>query len=223
MIWGAVIAVAIVAFLLAAFVLRIPKPGWALMASALMLGLAGYAFQGQPHYPSAPKAAQEQQEAVSGEALVAARRGLFPATDVVPNYLTVSDGFARRGRYKAAADTLKKGLQDNPTHGEGWLALGLALTEHTGGQVTPPAIQAFGRAEANLPGHPAPGYFLGTAFLRSARPAEARRVWADLLERTPEDAPWREDLTFRIAQVDQMLAMLQQVQEQEQQQSGAGS
>ncbi|WP_394726955.1 tetratricopeptide repeat protein [Altererythrobacter sp. GH1-8] len=213
--WLVILAVAAAAFLFAAFVLRIPKPGWALMASALMLGLAGYAFQGQPSYASAPKAAQQQQQEVSGEALVAARRGLFAPTDTVPNYLTVSDGFARRGRYQDAADTLKQGLRENPTHGEGWLALGLALIEHTGGQVTPPAIQAFGRAEANLPGHPAPGYFLGTAFLRSGRPLEARQVWVDLLEKTPEDAPWREDLTFRIAQVDQMLEMMRQMQDEQ--------
>ncbi|NVE94399.1 tetratricopeptide repeat protein [Altererythrobacter lutimaris] len=212
--WLPILAVAIVAFLLAAFVLRIPKPGWALMASALMLGLAGYAFQGNPGYAGAPKAAQEQVQEVSGEALVAARRGLFSPTDVVPDYLTVSDGFARRGRYKDAADVLKSSLRENPTHGEGWLALALALTEHTGGQVTPPAVQAFGRAEANLPGHPAPGYFLGTAFLRSGRPNEARQVWVDLLEKTPEDAPWHGDLTFRIAQVDQMIEMMRQMQEQ---------
>ncbi len=214
MTWLAVLAVALVTFLVAAFVLRIPKPGWALMLAALMLGLAGYASQGQPHYPGAPKAAQEQVQQQSGEALVAARRSLFPETDPVPNYLTTSDGFARRGRYLDAAEILKVGLRENPRHGESWLALALALTEHTGGQVTPPALQAFGRAEANLPGNPAPGYFLGTAFLRSARPLEARRVWADLLEKTPEDAPWREDLTFRISQVDQMIAMLRSMEEQ---------
>ena len=217
--WLAILAVALAAFLVSAFVLRIPKQGWALLACAMMLGLAGYAFQGQPNYPSAPKAAQEQPEQVSGEALVAARRGLFPPTDAVPGYLTVSDGFARRGRYQDAADTLKKGLRDNPRHGEGWLALGLALVEHTGGQVTPPALQAFGRAETNLPGHPGPAYFLGTAFLRSGRPVDARRVWAGLLEKTPEDAPWREDLTFRISQVDQMMAMIESMQQEH---NGAG-
>lgn len=212
--WLPILAVALVTFLVAAFVLRIPTPGWALIASALMLGLAGYAFQGQPGYASAPKAAQEKTDQGSGEALVMARRSLFPPTDAVPGYLTVSDGFARRGRYQDAADTLKRGLRENPTHGEGWLALALALTEHTGGQVTPPAVAAFTRAEANLPGHPAPGYFLGTAFLRSGRPLEARQVFSNLLENTPEDAPWREDLAFRVEQVDQMMEMMRSMQEQ---------
>ena len=39
--WLPILGVALAAFLVAAFALRIPKPGWAMVASALMLGLAG--------------------------------------------------------------------------------------------------------------------------------------------------------------------------------------
>lgn len=212
--WLPILAIALVTFLVAAFVLRIPKPGWAMVASVLMLGLAGYAYQGNPGYASAPKAAQEQAAAEGSEALVEVRRGLFPPTDPVPGYLTVSDGFARRGRYQDAADALKQGLRENPKHGEGWLALALALTEHTGGQITPPALEAYARAEENLPGHPAPGYFLGSALLGSGKVLEARQVWVNLYQNTPEDAPWREDLAFRISQVDQMIEMMRSMQEQ---------
>lgn len=205
MTWIAVMLLAASALVVAVLALRLPKKGWTLFAAVLLFGLAGYALQGSPDLAASPKAAQEEAEK-SGEAMVAARRALFDPDRPPPGFLTVSDGFARRGRYEEAAGLLRSGLAENPGFGEGWLALANALVEHTGGQVTPASLYAYGRAEEVLPGHPGPAYFLGVALLRSGQPGQARQVWADLLESTPADAPWREDLAARVEGLDRMLA-----------------
>jgi len=202
--WISIILVAIAAFVFAAFALKLERQNWAFFAAVLLFGLAGYALQGSPNQPSAPKLASPH-VAQSGEAMVAARRALFDPSQPLPSYLTVSDGFARQGRFAEAAQLLRSGTAENPGHGEGWLALANALVEHASGQVTPGALYAYNNAEAAMPGNPGPAYFLGVALLRSGMPGQARQVWAELLASSPEDAPWREDLQTRIDQLDAML------------------
>ncbi|WP_234033092.1 tetratricopeptide repeat protein [Erythrobacter rubeus] len=203
--WIAVLALALVAFAIAATVLRLPREGYALFGSVLLFGLAGYAWQGSPEQPGSPKAAQVQ-EPRSGEGMVEARRSLFGENTPTPNYLLTSDAFARRGQFDDAAGLLRRGLNENPDHLEGWLALAMALTGHADGTVTPAAEHAFDRARAIDPANPASDFFLGFAFLQSGQIRRARSIWADLLERSPDDAPWREDLAARVGQLDQMIA-----------------
>ncbi len=203
--WIAVSLLALAAFGFAAFVLRLPKSSWTLFGAVLVFGLTGYAWQGSASQPGSPKAAMVQ-EPRSGEQMVEARRALFDAGVPKPNYLTVSDGFARRGRFSDAAGLLRGGLADNPRHAEGWLALGMALVEHADGRVTPAAHNAYDRASKADPANPAAGFFLGAAYFRTRQVREARAVWAELLERTPEDAPWHGELTQRLEVIDAMLS-----------------
>ena len=206
--WLPIIALAAIAFLVAAFVLRLPRRSWTFFGAMLLFGLAGYAVQGKPGLPSAPKSA-DVRASQSGEAMVEARQELFDPAQPRPGYLTVSDGFARKGRFDQAAQLLRKGLQDNPNHGEGWLALANALVEHAEGQVTPPATYAFAKAEETMPGNPAPAYFLGFSLLRSGKPDEARGVWQALLDSSPDDAPWRDDLATRLERLDQLIDLIE--------------
>ena len=207
MTWIPVIVLAAVTFAIAAFVLRTPKRGWTLIAAVLVFGLAGYALQGSPDLAAAPKAALDD-GTQGGEAVVDARRALFNPDQPLPGYLTLSDGFARKGRFADAAQLLRQGLADNPDHGEAWLALANALVEHAEGQVTPASLYAYARAEETTPGNPGPAYFLGVALLRSGQPGQASRVWKALLDETPEDAPWREELQLRIERLDGMMAQI---------------
>jgi len=202
--WIAIVVLAVCAFALAAFWQRLPRSAWTLFASALVFGLAGYAWQGSATQEGSPKAAMAQ-EPRSGEQMVDTRRALFDASDPKPDYLMLSDGFARRGQYDDAAGLLRQGLADNPRHAEGWLALGQALIEHGEGFVTPPARYAFDRAYQADPGNPAAPFMLGFAYLRSGDAREGRAVWAQLLAETPQDAPWREDLELRIEALDAMI------------------
>lgn len=208
MVWIPILLLGLFAMLTAILVLRLPRHGWMLFAAVLMFGLAGYGLQGSPGQPASPKAMM-QEEVESGEQLVAARRALFDTGQQPPGYLVTSDAFARRGQHADAAGLLRRAVAENPNDAEAWLALANALVEHAKGQVTPPALYAFERAQQAFPAHPGPGYFLGMSYLRSGQPQEARDVWSDLLERSPADAPWREDLAFRVARLDEMLAQME--------------
>jgi cytochrome c-type biogenesis protein CcmH len=138
--------------------------------------------------------------------MVNARLALFDETVQKPAYLITSDAFARQGQFDTAAGMLRTGLRNNPDHLEGWMALGMALVAHSEGFVTPAARYAYDRAAEIDPANPAPRFFLGAAYYQSRDLREARKVWADLLQDSPEDAPWREDLTARIAALDEMIA-----------------
>lgn len=211
--WMAVAALALIAFALAVLVLRLPREGFGLFGAALVFGLAGYAWQGSPGQPAAPKAGAEAQ-ANQGEAMVEGRAALFPGSQPPPAYLLTSDAFARRGRFADAAATLQKGLRENPQDQQSWLALALALVGHADGVVTPAAVEAFGRAQAIDPAHPGAEYFLGFAYLQSGEIRAARTVWADLLKRSPPEAPWREGLTAQVARLDDMIARAPMLQGQ---------
>lgn len=204
--WIVVLLLAATAFAIAAVVLRLPREGWALFGAILLFGLAGYAWQGSPAQPGSPKAMQTEQVAQNGEQMVAARLALFDAGPPKPNYLMTSDGYARRGKFNEAAGFLRKGLRDNPEHLEGWLALGMALVGHADGVVTPAANYAYTRARQIDPANPAADFFLGFSYQQSGEIRAARSVWAGLLERTPEDAPWRAELETRIAALDDLIA-----------------
>ncbi|AOL23897.1 cytochrome c-type biogenesis protein CcmH [Erythrobacter litoralis] len=203
--WLGVLALALAAFALAAFLLRLPREGFAVFGAALLFGLAGYAMQGSPGQPAAPKE-RVIAESEGGEAMVEARRALFDPVRPKPDYLTISDGFARNGKFEEAAGLLRRGLAENPSHLEGWLALGMALVGHADGQVTPAAAYAYGKAREIDPDSPAPDYFLGFSYLQSGQIRAARETWARLVESSPEDAPWVPELTARIAELDRMIA-----------------
>jgi len=59
-----------------------------------------------------------------------------------------------------------------------------------------------------------PAFFLGLALAQSGRFAEARNLWADLLQRAPAGAPWCGDLQNRLARLDALIAQQQRMQGQ---------
>ena len=211
--WLAVGALALAAFALAVLALKLPREGLTLFGAALVFGLAGYAWQGSPGQPAAPKQASAA-ASTQGEAMVEGRAALFERTTAPPDYLLTSDAFARRGQFADAAALLRKGLESNPRDLESWLALGMALVGHADGVVTPAAIQAFSRAKAIDPAHPGAEYFLGFAYLQSGEVRAARNVWAGLVANSPADAPWREGLQAEIARLDDMIARAPMLQGQ---------
>lgn len=205
MTWLPVIALAGLAFLAAAVLLRLPRAGYTLLGAALLFGLAGYALQGSPGAPASPgrPAADARQ---TGELLVKARREFFDPAVPPSRFLITSDAYARRGDHLRAAGFAQSAVEENSNDVEAWTALGNALTEHAGGQLTPAALHAYGQAENRAPGSPAPGYFLGLAMLRSGQPGRARAIWAELVAQAPADAQWRSALAERLARLDRLLA-----------------
>lgn len=211
--WLAVGALALAVFAFAVLALRLPREGFALFGAVLVFGLAGYAWQGAPGQPSAPRGPAAS-VSTQGEEMVEGRAALFDRTQPPPNYLLTADAFARRGQFADAAGLLRGGLERNPRDLESWLALGLALVGHADGVVTPAAVQAFGRAKAIDPAHPGAEYFLGFAYLQSGEVRAARGVWAGLVENSAPDAPWRAGLETEIARLDDMIARAPMLQGQ---------
>lgn len=208
--WLPILAVAALAFGAAVFVLRLPKSGYTLLGAALLFGLAGYALQGSPGAPSSPGETGAEDDPRTGELLVEARREFFDAPTPPSRFLITSDAYARRGDQLRAAAFAESAVEENPADVEAWVALGNALSEHAGGQLTPAAIYAYGQAEARSPRSPAPGYFLGLAMLRTGQPERARAIWADLIAAAPADAPWRAILVERLGRLDSLLGSMQQ-------------
>lgn len=209
----AVAALALAAFAFAVLVLKLPQHGLALFGAALVFGVAGYAWQGSPGLPSAPKP-PAQVLGEQGAAMVEGRAALFGRTLPPPAYLLTSDAYARQGRFADAAALLQKGLKENLDDQESWLALAMALIGHADGFVTPAAVQAFARAEAIDPRHPGAAYFLGNAYRQSGEIVAARNVWKSLVERSPADAPWRDGMAGEVARLDEMIARAPMLQGQ---------
>lgn len=207
MIWLALIALALAAFLLAAFVIRLPRSAWALFGAAMLFGLTGYALQGSPGLAGSSRQPDIKNDA-GNLALVDARRQMFNPDRAPSRYVTVADGFARRGQFEDAAGILSGAVSQNSNDGEAWLALANALVEHADGSLTPAALYAYGQAQEVLPGHPGPSYFLGVSLIRSGRPVEARELWAETLERAPTNAEWRPQMEERLSRLDELLAQI---------------
>ncbi|GGB94479.1 hypothetical protein GCM10011494_11170 [Novosphingobium endophyticum] len=202
MIWVLVVLLAVAGFAFMVFVLKAPRGGREAIAAALVLGIAGYASQASPGLPGQPKAAVES---ISGDAAAMVdARGKVSDSSIPPNdrWVVIADGLARNGRYGDAAAVLRGAVKANPGNSEAWLAMGNALVAHSDGLLTPAALYAFRRAARADPEAPGPPFFLGLAFAQSGRYAEARRLWADLLERTPQDAPFRDALAEQLDRLD---------------------
>ncbi len=203
--WLPILALAGLMFLLAAFLLKLPKQGYALFGAALLFGLAGYALQGNPGQAGSPKEAAERQ-IETGELVVEARREFFDPNVLPSRFVVTSDAFARRGDFENASRFLRNAVESDPADTEAWIALGNALTEHAEGQLTAAALFAYSRAEQLSPENPAAGYFVGLGMLRSGQPGRARSIWAELIENAPEGADWLPALQIRLERLDSLLA-----------------
>jgi cytochrome c-type biogenesis protein CcmH len=191
-----------------------PRAGWEAIGAALLFGIAGYGLQANPSLPGAPK---EPVETIGGDpaAMVAARKSLNgEGKPLGSNWVVVADALARHGQYADAAGVLQGAIEKNPKDADAWLALANALVGHAEGTLSPAALYAYRHAAEAAPDHPGPPFFLGLALAQSGRFAEARGLWADVLQRTPADAPWRADLQDRLNRLDMLIARQNQMQNQ---------
>jgi len=177
------------------------RAGLQLLASALLLALAGYAWQGRPDLAGSPRTPPESQ-ALPDSAFARMRQDMLGRFDTADRWLTIAEGFQRRGDTRGAAGLIRSALREHPDNAILWVGYGNALVIHAGGLITPAANLAFERAAQLAPDHPAPRFFFGLALAQAGRLDEAERTWRELLATAPADAPWR-------AQVEQQLLMLE--------------
>lgn len=207
--WLPILLLATSSFALAAFGLRLPRSSWTLFAATLLFGLAGYATQGMPDLPAAPKPAQAG-DAGSGELMVEARKEFYDEGVLPSRYVVTADGFARRGQYRDAVEFLRNAVAENPNDSQAWLAMANALVEHANGTLSEAAEYAYAQARASEPDNAAADYFHGIALIRNGRFDEARALWARALEAAPVDARYRADLMGRLAGLDAAIARIEQ-------------
>ena len=199
---------ALLAMVTAAGLVVLARPGRGalqLIGAAMLIGLAGYAWQGRPVLAGHPAPPNEGRR--GHDTLFAHERKVWLETvgfDALQ--LDGADAFIGNGDPDYAVGVIHAFLAKEPDSMMLWLGLGNALQADADGALTPAAHYAFERAEAVAPGNPAPQYFLGLAYLQMGDAEGADATWRDLLAKAPADAKWREKLQSRIMLIERFRA-----------------
>ena len=196
-------------FALAAFGLllrfgKLPRAGIELTIAALLIGGAGYIWQGEASQSGAPVERKDKPRAELDTALRAMRAATTNQYGDAAKVAEFADTLDRMGLTGEAVIAVQTGMRKDPNNPDLWVALGNALVAHGGGTLSPAAEYAFQRAATISPDHPAPPFFMGLGLANSGRAEDAGQVWRGLLARTPKDAAWRADLEARLAAIDGM-------------------
>lgn len=193
-------------------VLRLPRTLWPLAGAALMLGAAGYTWQGQPDLPAQPVAADAVKMPPS-PAYKKLRDTFFGRFGGESMYFGISDVGLADGDPDFAARALAGGVDYAPRNAAMWNELGNVIALHDRGAVSPAALLAYRRAMQLAPQNPGPPLFLGLAYIRAGEYAKARPLWLHALALTPKNASYRSEITQRLALLDQLLAELAREQD----------
>lgn len=182
-----------------------PRHLWMIGATALTLGAAGYAFQGNPGLGGSPVVHVKKPVELDPE-LIALREAMFGRFNQSYAYFAISDAMLRTGSPDKAAMAMQGAVRQVPKDAALWTGLGMSLTDRDGGVVTPAARFAFDQAIALAPKHPGPLYFLGLALARTGELTEARGLWARAVALTPETLSYRPALVAQLKYLDGVIA-----------------
>lgn len=205
---GLVIAglIALLAGLGTVLAARTGRSGWEPVAAALLIGLAGYAWQGRPGLAGKPVSASAERAVMFDQQLVDRRMAMGGRFGPASKWLVLSDGLARQGQTQDAANVLVSGLRENPRDPDLWVGLGNALVLHAEGILSPSAEYAYRQALQLAPDALSPRYFFALALARSGKLAPARTLWAKLAADLPQDTPFRAELERNVGLIDQAMA-----------------
>ncbi|MGE4429788.1 MAG: tetratricopeptide repeat protein [Sphingobium sp.] len=184
---------------------RLPRVLWGLVGAALLIGLAGYAWQGEPGLRGEPRHAGAARPRFD-EDLAKLRNSFGGTYGEAGQWLTLSDGLARQGKTKEAVNVLAAALRSAPRDAALWVGMGNALLSHGDGMLSPAAEYSYRQAMTVAPEASAGPFFYGLALASSGQFARARTLWADLLARVPEKAPLHAQLQADLQRLDQIIA-----------------
>ncbi|MBB6124352.1 cytochrome c-type biogenesis protein CcmH/NrfG [Sphingobium subterraneum] len=180
---------------------RLPRTSWELVGAALLIGIAGYAWQGSPSLAGSPRSVKDVTP-VFDEKLAEQRRAIGERYGAAGQWLIMSDGLGRAGKTKDAANILISGLRDNPRDPNLWVGMGNALVSHGNGILSPAAEYSYRRAMELAPDELSAPYFFGLALANSGQLDGARSLWAGMVEKLPENSELRTELESKIALID---------------------
>jgi cytochrome c-type biogenesis protein CcmH/NrfG len=175
--------------------------------AALMLGAAGYAFQGRPELAGAPREGGLNRPAVP---LTEARQAMLGRFTAGERYLTIADSYARRGNTGEELGAIKAGLKTYPNDLALRIGLANALVDHSQ-MITPAAELAFERARQVAPKHPAPLFFEGLARARSGELERGLALFRSALALTPPGTSYRPMVEQGVMMIGMSLAEQQMV------------
>lgn len=213
MIWLVVIGLAAAALIIGMVVFKVKRAALTSFASALVLGLAGYATQASPELPGKPTKSVPDAQNSAGELIDIRRMLAGNASTTASSGLLLADAMTRKGEHEQAAQILSVMVGKDPNDHEAWLALGNALVEHAKGQRTNPALYAYRQAAKLQPGYLGSGYFVGLSYIREGQFADTRSIWAETIEKADPTAPGLEQMKVQLSRLDQLLAAAAQMQQ----------
>ncbi len=181
-----------------------PRKLWTVAATALMLGAAGYAWQGSPGIAGHPVTAAKKTGELDPE-VIALRDAMFGRFNFTWGSFMRADAMTRAGAPDTAVRAMILTVRQAPGDSGAWAWLGIKLAENDGNQVSPAAKFAFERALQLAPQHPGPAFLYGLALVREGKFAEARPWWAKAVEVTPAKASYRDQLLVRLYLLDRFL------------------
>jgi len=179
---------------------RLDIAGLQFLGAAILLALAGYAWQGRPALSGRPKPPPAQQRLPDSD-FAETRRDMLGSFDRASRWLGMAESYQRSGDTRGGVDIIRSGLRNNPRDADLWVGLGNALVLHGGGMMTPAAQLAFSRAQEIAPGHPGPRFFYGLGLAQSGRFDEAEQIWREVLASAPADASWRPMIEERLRMI----------------------
>jgi cytochrome c-type biogenesis protein CcmH/NrfG len=181
---------------------RFDRTALQLLGAALLVAMAGYAWQGRPGLAGKPVPPPVRM-AVPDSEFAQTRGQMLGQFDSASAWLGMAESYQRQGDTKSGAEILQSAVRKSPRDPDLWVGLGNALVIHAGGMMTPSAELAFQRAARIAPEHPGPKFFFGLALAQGGKFDEAERLWRGLLQTAPQDAEWRPMVEQRIAMLDQ--------------------
>lgn len=171
------------------------------LAAALLLALAGYAWQGNPAEPGSPKGQAAAAGALPDDDFAVLRPELLGRFDRASYWMTLADADRRRRNPHGAAEILQSAVRSNPRSFSLWLAYGYSLVATSDNMMSRAAQLAFERAAQLAPRHPGPRFFYGLALARGGNYEAANGVWQELLPSLPADSQYRAVVTERLAAI----------------------
>jgi Flp pilus assembly protein TadD len=195
--WLIFAALALATLGLLAWPVRLGRPALMLVAAALFVSAAGYAWQGRPSLPGAPA---EAAQAMRPDTLFASERMRF-----LNHYgetgmaLGTADAFNRMGEDEAAAWLLRNAIAKRPKDADLRIGYAHALFVLARGHMTPAVLLAFDAAGRSAkPSDPTPAYFRGLAYLEAGDLDEAEQTWRELRGELPAGSPWSKPIDERL-------------------------
>lgn len=185
---------------------RIEPAAVQLVGAALLIALAGYAWQGRPGLVGQPKRAPER-GSLPESGFARMRGEMLGQFDSASRWLAMAEGYQRRGDTESGAEIIRSGLRYDRRNADLWIGLGYALVLHGDGVMTPAAQLAFRRAAEVAPNHPGARFFYGLALAQGGNVNGAEQVWRRLLATLPPgDNQWRTAIEDRLRIIEQMRA-----------------